>query len=162
MVLLFVFVGLGAVVFVLGIVGWAVYRGTQRARSTTTAVAPATATPTRAAVLPSVTRRVPHHPLSILDGCSPDDVSALVESIDQAISLGAPLYNSGNFAGCYHLYEGAAVHIERKLSSTCAGPTRALETGRTRAASLEGAAEQAWAMRDAFDGLTDVVERAAR
>ena len=161
MVLLFVFVAVGAVVLVIGAIGFLVYRGSSRARST--AVAPASAAPGRAAALPAITRHVPHHPTSILDGCGRSDVSAIADGIDGAISVGAPLYNSGNFAGCYHLYEGTAADIERQLSTTCVGPVRALEAGRTRAAaSLEGPGAQAWAMRDAFDGLVDVVERAAR
>ena len=89
-------------------------------------------------------------------------MTVLADGIDGAISVGAPLYNSGDFAGCYHLYEGTAADIERKLSSACSGPTRALESGRTRAASLSGPSAQAWAMRDAFDGLLDVIERSGR
>ena len=160
MVLLFVFVAIGAVALVLGILGWVAYRMSREARSS--AVAPASAPPGRAAALPPVTRSVPHHPLSILDGCNQDDVSALASGIDGAIAVGAPLYNSGNFAGCYHLYEGTAADIERKLSTSCVGPGRALETGRTRAASLGDPSAQAWAMRDAFDGLVEVIERAPR
>jgi hypothetical protein len=99
--------------------------------------------------------------LSILDGCTPSDLQTIGEGIDGAISIGAPLYNAGNFAGCYHLYEGTAADLERRLPSTCAGPSRALEAGRTRAASLSEPSDQAWAMRDAFDGLVDVLERRA-
>jgi hypothetical protein len=160
MILLFVFVGIGAVVLVLGVAGFAAFRMSQRARST--AVAPVSASPGRATALPPVSRHVPHHPRSILDGCSDDDVSAIAEGIDGAISVGAPLYNSGNFAGCYHLYEGTAADVERKLSASCVGPGRALEAGRTRAASLGDPSAQAWAMRDAFDGLVEVIERAPR
>jgi hypothetical protein len=109
--------------------------------------------------LPPVTREVPHHRLSVLDGCSDKDVRTLVEGIEGAISVGAPLYNSGNFAGCYHLYSGTAADLERRLSSTCTGPVHALAAGRERAGSLDDSSRQAWAMRDAFDGLLDVVER---
>ena len=161
MILLFAFIGLGALVLVLGVLGFVAFRMTRRTTSTAP-FATASPPPGRAASLPPVTRSVPHHPLSILAGCSPGDVSALSSGIDGAIAVGAPLYNSGNFAGCYHLYEGTAADLERKLSTTCAGPVGALEAGRTRAASLGDPAAQAWAMRDAFDGLIDVVERAPR
>jgi hypothetical protein len=160
MILLLVFVGIGALVFVFGIIGFVAYRASRTARSS--AIAPVSTTPGRTAALPPVSRHVPHHPASILDGCSHDDVSAVADGIDGAISVGAPLYNSGNFAGCYHLYEGTAADIERKLSTSCVGPGRALETGRTRAASLGDPSAQAWAMRDAFDGLVEVIERAPR
>jgi hypothetical protein len=160
MILLFVFIGLGALVLVLALAGFVAFRMTRRAGPSP--VATVSPTPGRAASLPSVTRSVPHHPLSILAGCDPGDVSALSRGIDGAIQVGAPLYNSGNFAGCYHLYEGTAADLERKLSTTCTGPVEALEAGRTRAASLHDPAAQAWAMRDAFDGLIEVLERAAR
>ncbi len=161
MVLLFTFVGIGAVVIVLGTIGWVVLRARPRARSTPVA-ATSSGPAARPVALPPVTRHVPHHALALLDGCSPGDVSALSDGIDGAISVGAPLYNSGNFAGCYHLYEGTAADIERKLSSACVGPAHALEAGRTRAASLDTPGAQAWAMRDAFDGLLDVIERTPR
>jgi hypothetical protein len=161
MILLFAFIGLGALVLVLGIVGFVALRMTRRSASTTP-LATTSPSPGRAASLPPVTRSVPHHPLSILAGCSQGDLRSLSSGIDGAIAVGAPLYNSGNFAGCYHLYEGTAADVERKLTTTCAGPAGALEAGRTRAASLGDPAAQAWAMRDAFDGLIDVLERAPR
>jgi hypothetical protein len=79
--------------------------------------------------------------------------------IARAVEVGAPLYNDGNFAACYHVYEGAAADAERRLGSGCWGPKRALKAGRNKAAKLSDSAAQAWAMRDAFDGLMDVIER---
>jgi serine protease Do len=158
-VLLLVLMGLGVVLAVGALVAFGVYSGVRQAResaASTTSAAPAS--PRRSAKLPSVERRVPHHPLTILDGCSQDDVRLLASGIDGAISIGAPLYNAGNFAGCYHMYEGTAADVERKLAESCVGPRRALEAGRTRAASLDEAGAQAWAMRDAFDGLVSVIE----
>jgi serine protease Do len=58
--------------------------------------------------------------------------------------------------------EGTAADLERKLGPTCVGPARALAAGRTRAASLATPSAQAWAMRDAFDGLMDVISRSAK
>lgn len=157
-VLLFVFIGIGGLMLVGGAIAWGVVRGLERARSS--AATAGLSVPGEA--LPAVTRRVPHHAISLLDGCSDRDVRALVGGIDGAISVGAPLYNGGNFAGCYHMYEGTAADIERQLSTACVGPARALETGRSRAAGLSPPSAQAWAMRDAFDGLLDVVERSGR
>jgi hypothetical protein len=119
------------------------------------------ASATTTAELPAVTRHVPHHPLSLLAGCSPGDLQTVTDGIGDAIDVGAPLYNAGNFAGCYHLYDGTASDLERKLPATCPGPSKALEDGRRRAASLPDAGSQAWAMRDAFDGLLELVQRAS-
>ncbi len=154
-VILFVLIGLGAVLSLGGVLAWLVFRGLAGAH---VATVPSGSSASGTA-LPPVTRRVPKHGLSILDGCGEDDLRALVQGIDGAISVGAPLYNSGNFAGCYHLYEGTAADLERRLPARCAGPVRALDAGRARAASLDDPSGQAWAMRDAFDGLLDVVER---
>ena len=157
LILLLALAGLGALLVLAGAVAWGITRGVQRSPEAVATPPSETAVPR--AKLPPVERRVPRHALSILDGCSDDDVHALASGIDGAISVGAPLYNAGNFAGCYHMYEGTAADVARKLGPGCAGPQRALEAGRTRAASLATPSAQAWAMRDAFDGLLDVIER---
>lgn len=100
-----------------------------------------------------VERAIPRHPTSIFKGCDDDAVVFIGDSMMQAISVGAALYNQGNHAACYHVYEGAALDIERKLPKSCGGPKRALSQGRARAARLSDASAQAWAMRDTFDGL---------
>ena len=153
---------IGLVVVLLGLIvlggffAYGVYRYASRAR---TAEHGTVATGSDSAELPAIKRRVPHHPVSVLEGCSPADVDKVVRGIGDAIDIGAPLYNHGNFAGCYHLYEGAASDIERQLPSTCQGPTEALRAGRRRAAEQSSPSASAWAMRDAFDGLLDVAER---
>lgn len=119
------------------------------------AFAEATAKP----ALPKVKRNVPKHSLSLLDGCPREAIGRIVDSIQEAISVGAPLYNDGQYASCYHVYEGAALDLERKLGRQCRKASRALAQGRQRAAALKEPHEQAWAMRDAFDGLLDVIER---
>lgn len=157
LVLVFVLVGMGVIITVGGAALW-LTTAARRARALPVAsplAEPAGTVPN----LPPVTRHVPNHPLSILDGCSDADLDALMNGIEDAIEIGAPLYNGGNFAGCYHLYDGAAGDLERKLPPSCAGPVQALENGRRHAESLSDASSQAWAMRDAFDGLIHVVER---
>ena len=109
--------------------------------------------------LPDVKRDVPHHQLSMLAGCSVSDIESLGNALEQAIQVGAPLYNGGNYAACFHVYEGASIDAERKLHPACMGPRRALADGRKKAASQKDPAAQAWAMRDAFDGLFDVMLR---
>jgi hypothetical protein len=156
--LLVALVGLGALLAIAGAVVWAVSRGVGGAGEAAVASASPSA-PVSRGKLPPVERHVPHHALSILDGCTDDDVRALASGIDGAIAVGAPLYNAGNFGACYHMYEGTAADVARKLGEPCAGPRRALDAGRARAASLDAPSAQAWAMRDAFDGLVDVIER---
>lgn len=109
--------------------------------------------------LPAVAREVPHHDLRVLAGCGEGDLHMLVEMIGRAIDVGAPLYNAGNFAACYHIYEGAALDADRRLGTSCTGVKTALATGRRKAAARTDPSAQAWAMRDTFDGLVEVVVR---
>jgi hypothetical protein len=111
------------------------------------------------AQMPAVKRNIPHHPVSSLKGCEPERIALIAHSIENAIQVGAPLYNRGDFASCYHVYEGAALDLERKLGQSCRSPQKALADGRKRAASLKASHAQAWAMRDAFDGLLEVIQR---
>jgi hypothetical protein len=109
--------------------------------------------------LPAIKRSVPVFDLRLLDGCSKTDLDVVETGINEAISVGAPLYNQGDFDGCYRTYDSAALSVERSTAKTCKGPAGVLKTGRERAAKLGTSAAQAWAMRDAFDGLLDVIER---
>ncbi|WP_433934700.1 S1C family serine protease [Sorangium cellulosum] len=109
--------------------------------------------------LPAVKRSVPHHALTVLRGCTEGDLLVMARTMDGAIQVGSPLYNEGDFASCYHIYEGAALDMERRLGRACRGPKQALAEGRRKAAGLDDNAAQAWAMRDAFDGLLDVILR---
>jgi hypothetical protein len=107
----------------------------------------------------AVDRKVPHHPLSLLDGCSTDAQKLVVRMIGEAIETGAPLYNQGKHEACYHVYDGAASDLARKLPAACKGPAKTLSEAQKTAAALTDVAAQAWAMRDAFDGLLDVIAR---
>jgi hypothetical protein len=119
----------------------------------------AAATTGRDPRLPSVHREVPHHDVKLLAGCSDGDLERAGRIIGEAIEVGAPVYNEQHFAACYHVYEGAALDLEKRLPAACKGPKKAMRDGRTRAAKLDEPSAQAWAMRDAFDGLVDVIER---
>jgi hypothetical protein len=109
--------------------------------------------------LPKVRRSVPHHPLALLEGCPQEAQKLAVKMLGAAIEVGAPLYNDGKPDACYHVYDGAAADLLRKLPSACKGPAKALGDAQRHAASLGDATAQAWAMRDAFDGLLDVIAR---
>jgi len=119
--------------------------------------AEATRRPSRA--LPAIHREVPHHDVKLLAGCSDQDLQHAAHIVAEAIEVGAPVYNEEHFAACYHIYEGAALVLEKSLPAACAGPKRAMHDGRTRAEKLDDPSAQAWAMRDAFDGLLEVTMR---
>jgi hypothetical protein len=106
---------------------------------------------------PHVKREIPHHDVKFLAGCSDDDLERAAHIMTEAIDVGAPVYNQRHFAACYHIYEGAALDIEKRLPFACPGPKKAMKDGRTRAQKLDEPAAQAWALRDAFDGLLEVI-----
>lgn len=100
---------------------------------------------------PKVVRNVPKHPATLLQGCKPEHIGDLVASIEQAIEVGAPLYNKGEIEACFRIYEGTAVKFERDAG--CKGISVAFGDGLLRVKTLESYKEKAWAMRDTFDGL---------
>jgi S1-C subfamily serine protease len=104
-------------------------------------------------------RSVPALSVRILEGCSRNSIDLMMKSLADAIDIGAALYDDGNFSGSYHIYEGTASDLERKLATSCQRPAKTLADGRRRAARLADPSEQAWAMRDTFDGLLDVIRR---
>jgi hypothetical protein len=108
---------------------------------------------------PKIERNVPHHPVAILDGCTDASQRLIAQMIEDAVEVGAPLYNQGKAGACYHVYDGAASDLARKLPPACRGPARALADAQRRAATLGSPVAQAWALRDAFDGLIEVIGR---
>jgi len=104
-----------------------------------------------------IERRVPHHAISVFDGCKLDDIEDVVKQIGEAIENGAPLYNEGKHEACYRIYEGTAVRYEH--DAACAGVRSAFGDGLLRASGMTGYKEKAWAMRDAIDGLIDAAHR---
>lgn len=111
----------------------------------------------------TITRMVPKHPLSVLDGCSDAQVVEVVQAITSAIDIGAPLYNQGMSEGspnaqgmeaCFRIYEGTSTKLER--DPPCKGVGKAFGDGLLRANTLATYKEKAWALRDTFDGLIDV------
>jgi hypothetical protein len=117
----------------------------------------AAATTGRTPGLPQIKRDIPHHEVKLLAGCTDEDLDRAARIMAEAIDVGAPVYNEHHYAACYHIYEGAALDMEKRLPSACPGPKKAMHDGRTRAEKLDEPAAQAWAMRDAFDGLMAVI-----
>ncbi|HSY21133.1 MAG TPA: trypsin-like peptidase domain-containing protein [Polyangiaceae bacterium] len=113
----------------------------------------------RAAGTPKSTRKIPHYPASLLDGCSMDAQKLLVRMIGDAVDAGAPLYNAHNPEACYHIYDGTAADLLRKLAPSCRGPVKSLADAQKHAAQVGGASDKAWIMRDTFDALVEVVMR---
>jgi hypothetical protein len=113
----------------------------------------------RSANAPKTRRSVPRFPMSALEGCSQDAQRLTVKMIGDAIEAGAPLYNAGKTDACYHVYDGAASDLERRLPVSCKGPSRALADAQKWAASLNDPSASAWAMRDVFDGLLELIVR---
>jgi serine protease Do len=122
----------------------------------------AASAPAEAEAEPERKRDIPRHELSIWAGCDEGALKLVGHGISEAVEVGAPLYNQGNPAACYHVYSGAAADLERRLPKQCRGPRLALERGRNKAEKLQDPVDQAWTMRDAFDGLTDVLLRRLR
>lgn len=98
-----------------------------------------------------IQRLVPDHALSIFQSCKPEHIGDMVFAVEQAIEVGAPLYNKGEIEACFRIYEGTAIKFER--AQGCAGISAAFSDGLQRAQTLDTYKEKAWAMRDTFDGL---------
>ena len=104
-------------------------------------------------------RDVPVHPLRFLEGCGAADLDTLEAGLNAAIGRGAPLFNDGDSPACVAEYVDAATGLESGLAASCQGPRRALRDARSTSRSSGSATAGAWALRDTFDGLLDVIER---
>ncbi len=109
---------------------------------------------------PTLRREVPHHDAELLTGCTAEQLQLVARAIAQAIDVGAPVYNEGNHQACFRIYESAILDVTQRLAGACSGPTGALNAGLTKAATRTEATGKAWALRDAFDGVLDVIGRA--
>jgi S1-C subfamily serine protease len=103
-------------------------------------------------------RQVPQHPLSVLEGTTSDAVESIASTLSHAINAGAPAYNRGDVEGCYRLYARTAEQLIDERGD-CPGAQRALRDGLLRCVELSDADERAWALRDTFDGLLDLIQR---
>ena len=126
---------------------------------TETAAAPA---PSAAATLRPIARDVATWDVTFLDGCTDAELALADTSIRSAIRRGLPLYNKGDTAACFRLYEETARSIRDALPESCSGPRAALAQAVARADRLGGTDEKAFAIRDAFDGLLNVMTKRRR
>ena len=100
-----------------------------------------------------ITRSIPNHDVDILADCTLQDIALVAERIVAAIRFGAPTYNAGDHETCFRTYEATALELDRELPG-CTLVRRALLDGVSIAAARNGFTAKAWAMRDAFDGVT--------
>jgi serine protease Do len=107
---------------------------------------------------PQAGRNIPNHPLSLLNDCPDAQLRVLVDGIQKAITVGAPLYNQGNSEACYRIYAGTALDLQNNVQA-CDGPKKALLDGVGNADKATGWSGKAWAMRDAFDGVLAVAAK---
>jgi serine protease Do len=105
-------------------------------------------------------RHVPEHEITVWDGCSRDDIEATVKTIVKTIEVGAPAYNRSlkentpdGFEECFHIYNRTALKLE--AGGACKGVRAAFGDGLLRADGAKSFKDKAWALRDAFDGLTN-------
>ncbi len=108
---------------------------------------------------PRIVRQVPRHDVAILAGCADVALGEALALIDRTIQLGAPLYNSGDHEACARAYRDTSLKLS--TDNACPGIRQAFVDGLARAAAAPGFTEQAWALRDTFDGVIDVVVRHA-
>jgi len=114
--------------------------------------------PAAHALPPPPPRNVPHHALAVLDHCAPASIARIAQAIEDAISVGAPLYNQGSFEACFRIYEAVTLELQQSVPA-CGAAKKALMVGVRQAATRKSDVDKAWAMRDAFDGMLDVIER---
>jgi hypothetical protein len=88
---------------------------------------------------------IPPSPPAALHASAPD-------AIREAIRRGAPLYNSGDPAGCAALYEACARAV-LAMDEAALGPIRRADLERTLARSGREPSDRAWDLRHAFDRI---------
>ncbi len=76
--------------------------------------------------------------------------------IDDAISLGAPIYNEGLHMACYRIYEWAAYKIIYVYGTSCKNIEAILKTAVEKSHGDYSDTEKAWMMRAAFDKILGV------
>jgi hypothetical protein len=103
-------------------------------------------------------RPIPELDPGVLADCPTDQLTRIERAISRAIGVGAPLYNDGNPQACFRVWQAAALDIDRRIKR-CAGAKKALLDGVKNAARREDYAQKAWAVRDAFDSILDVIDR---
>ena len=81
------------------------------------------------------------------------DTAAIAKIIEDAISLGAPIYNAGLHMGCYRVYEWAAYKIVYVYGTSCKDVEKILKAALNKSHGDYSDTEKAWIMRVAFDKI---------
>jgi hypothetical protein len=84
------------------------------------------------------------------------DSTAIRKIIDDAIELGAPIYNAGFHIGCYRIYEWAAYKIVYVYGNNCKEVEKILKAAIEKSHGDYSDTEKAWLMRIAFDKILGV------
>jgi len=92
-----------------------------------------------------------------LPGCSKNE--EIEKIINDAISLGAPIYNEGLHLACYRIYEWAGYKILYEYGKTCKDVEKILKTAIDKSHGDYSDTEKAWLMRAAFDKILGVPTR---
>ncbi|HEY1188635.1 MAG TPA: hypothetical protein VGE74_13360 [Gemmata sp.] len=91
------------------------------------------------------------------DGAPPADPLALAQAlIGQAISIGAPAYNTGDKRGCYDVYSCTARAILATAAELPEPAATKLRDALAKCTELDEPDAQAWAMRHAFDAVGEM------
>lgn len=99
-------------------------------------------------------------PLAVYDGCKAEQIVEVVKAIEDAIEVGAPLYNKGEIEACFRIYEGTATKLER--DGACKGVRAAFGDGLLKANAMSDYKAKAWTMRDTFDGFLIAADKWAK
>ena len=76
--------------------------------------------------------------------------------INEAISLGAPIYNEGLHMACYRIYEWAGYKILYEYGKKCGEIEKTLKAAIEKSHGDYSDTEKAWIMRVAFDKILGV------
>jgi hypothetical protein len=104
-----------------------------------------------------ISKRALNHTLEVekkIKDCEKTEAIHII--LSEAISVGAPTYNTGNHIGCYRIYEGAAYKILHRYGTKCKEVQKILESALEKSYGDYNATEKAWIMRMAFDKILGV------
>lgn len=85
------------------------------------------------------------------------ELPIVLERITAVIAVGAPLYNKGDHAGCFALYQGLARALRDRVipAGRCPAVRSELDRALLAAARARSAGDAAWAMRRGFDRIAE-------
>lgn len=97
----------------------------------------------------------------LMKGCELGTAMQAALAIEQAISVGVPLFNSGDHLGCYEVYAQTAQAIVDRVDN-CEFIDHTLGRALSQAQKDESATQKAWTMRHAFDRILFVLGMVAQ